>query len=108
MKPPVRKTLPHNPPAWVRKEEATFFITMNCQSRGGNQLCRQNIGSSLLDTVRYRHKRGDWWVDIFLLMPDHLHALLSFPSAGDMEKVVRAWKHYTATQLGIRWQRDFF
>lgn len=41
-------------------------------------------------------------------MPDHLHALLSFPKMEAMPQVIRAWKHYLATQHKIEWQRDFF
>jgi REP element-mobilizing transposase RayT len=41
-------------------------------------------------------------------MPDHVHALLSFPPEKPMERVIAQWKEYVAKQAGIRWQRDFF
>jgi len=42
-------------------------------------------------------------------MPDHLHALLSFPPSGTpLKTVVRKWKEWTAKQLGLDWQEDFF
>jgi putative transposase len=41
-------------------------------------------------------------------MPDHVHALLAFPRTEAMRKVIGDWKRYTARQLGIMWQRDFF
>ena len=41
-------------------------------------------------------------------MPDHLHALISFPHDQPMERVMQAWKHYLAQKHDIRWQRDFF
>lgn len=43
-----------------------------------------------------------------MLMPDHLHALLSFPSDQTMVSVIRSWKRYTAKQLDIIWQSGFF
>jgi putative transposase len=44
-----------------------------------------------------------------LLMPDHVHLLASFPEAGkQMQTVVSKWKEWTAKEIGIRWQRDFF
>jgi REP element-mobilizing transposase RayT len=43
-----------------------------------------------------------------LLMPDHLHALASFPTDDTMAKVVTAWKKYTARTHRISWQRGFF
>ena len=41
-------------------------------------------------------------------MPDHLHALISFPPEALMEKTVRDWKRYVAKETGIRWQDGFF
>jgi hypothetical protein len=42
-------------------------------------------------------------------MPDHCHALVSFPdSEVPWIKVVRDWKHYLAHSLGIEWQTDFY
>ena len=41
-------------------------------------------------------------------MPDHLHMLATFGPDASMEKVIRNWKRYTASHVGIRWQRDFF
>jgi putative transposase len=63
----------------------------------------------LLDTVRVRNDRFVWFAHLFLVMPDHVHALLSFPpSQGTLQKTVTSWKRWTARQLGIVWQRDFF
>ncbi len=41
-------------------------------------------------------------------MPDHCHALLSFPVDRSPAKVIRDWKHWAASQYGILWQVDFF
>ncbi len=42
-------------------------------------------------------------------MPDHLHALLSFPPSGKpLRLVVSKWKEWTAKQFAIHWQDDFF
>jgi len=42
-------------------------------------------------------------------MPDHLHALVSFPPSGKpIRSIVSKWKEWTAKQLGIAWQSDFF
>lgn len=45
---------------------------------------------------------------VFLLMPDHVHMIVSFGRGHTMEKVARAWKRYTAAQYRVEWQRDFF
>ena len=42
-------------------------------------------------------------------MPNHLHALISFPPSGKpLRSVVSKWKEWTAKEIGIAWQRDFF
>ena len=41
-------------------------------------------------------------------MPDHIHALLSFPQSERMVKVVADWKRFVARQTGIEWQKGFF
>jgi putative transposase len=52
--------------------------------------------------------RGDWYVHLALLMPDHCHALVSCPRDADMRKAVANWKEIVSKRTGVRWQRDFF
>jgi REP element-mobilizing transposase RayT len=62
----------------------------------------------LLDSVRKYHEAGRWWCHLFLLMPDHLHALLSVPRATGMSATVRLWKSYHARINQVRWQDGYF
>lgn len=62
----------------------------------------------MFETVEFRATRDDWWVHLLVLMPDHLHALISFPQNREMRKVVSNWKEIAAKKTGVRWQRDFF
>ena len=41
-------------------------------------------------------------------MPDHLHALISFPYERPMKQIIADWKRFLATNPNIDWQRDFF
>ena len=89
---PQRKKLPHQVPLWIDPQKETYFITVNCQARGPNQLAQAEIGVPLLDSVRFRNERFVWFAHVFLVMPDHIHALLSFPPspthlAGDRDLV---------------------
>ena len=43
-----------------------------------------------------------------LLMPDHLHAMVSFQQATGIKRTITSWKSFIARNLGIQWQRDFF
>jgi len=102
-----RKTIPHEVPCWVGSG-TPFFITMCCIERGKNQLCLEKAAACLIDCAKFYHKAGDWHCRLFLLMPDHLHALASFPTDGSMKEFVRKFKIYTSRQCGVSWQRNFF
>ncbi|GEM_PF-457986 len=102
-----RKKLPHGVPVWVG-DGAVFFVSVNCRERAVNSLCREPTAEAIRASVEFRMARGDWWVHLLLLMPDHLHMLVSFPRDRDMRVTVGKWKEYVAKQTGVRWQRDFF
>ena len=109
MKIPRRETLPHHIPSWINPQREIYFVTINCIVRRKNQLALPDIAGRLFETVRHRQEQSQWWPHLFLLMPDHLHALLSFPPTGKpFQSVVSKWKEWTAKELGIGWQRDFF
>ena len=106
---PQRRPLPHDVPLWVDPQKSVYFITINCRERRTNQLARSEIAVPLLDSVRFRNEQFIWFAYLFLVMPDHIHALLSFPPSQDtLQKTVSSWKRWTARQWGIVWQRDFF
>jgi putative transposase len=104
---PTRKILPHATPPWV-DANAIFFVSVCCATREGNQLCRSPIAEVIFESVEFRHARHDWFMHLFLLMPDHLHFLVSFPRDRDMRKLIANWKEITAKKTRIHWQRDFF
>jgi putative transposase len=104
-----RKALPHDTPSWVDPQKEIYFISINCAERFRNQLALSEVSKRLIETVRYRQEHFLWWPHLFLLMPDHLHALISFPPSGKAPKVIiRKWKEWTAKDMGVGWQRDFF
>ena len=103
-----RKTLPHHSPSWVDPAASDYFVTINCQRRGTNQFCLPTIGEELLKSARVYYDQRKWFPALFLLMPDHLHMLVSFGRDQDMSKVVISWKRYVATKYQVGWQRGFF
>jgi len=104
---PVRKKIPHAVPQWVT-EGSRFFITINCAARGPNQLARAGVGDVVLAAMKHNHEKLLWHCHLCLLMPDHLHAILSFPHEPGMQTLVKNWKKYVAREHGVSWQRDFF
>ncbi len=108
---PCRKSLSHNipstVPSWIA-DNAVFFITVNTQPRGENQLARMTVYDAVIESVLHRQNMGQMWTRFILLMPDHLHGLFVFPMEVSIRKVVSDWKRFLATQYGIKWQRDYF
>jgi REP element-mobilizing transposase RayT len=104
---PQRQRLPHGIPVWAR-HEAILFVTICCATRGANQLCHDPVATPIWESIEWRQRRGDWFVHLWLLMPDHLHALVSFPAERDPVRVIANWKEIMAKKAGVHWQRDFF
>ena len=107
MEPPRRKRLPHDVPPWVA-EGSFFFITINCQPRGRNHLCRAGIGDVVLAAAAHYHTHFKWHCRLMLLMPDHLHAIIAVPATPGLRITVRFWKRFLSRVHRVKWQGDFF
>ena len=106
---PKRRHLPHEVPLWIDPQREIYFITINCEERTRTQLALPEVASAIFETVSHRQAGHLWWPHLFLLMPDHIHALLSFPPSGKpLKQIVTTWKEWTAKRIGIHWQLDFF
>lgn len=104
---PKRRTLHHIALPWV-KDGSLYFVTICTELRGQNQLCRPDPELKLLEpAVRY-HDAQRWWLKIFLLMPDHLHAMIAVPGMRSLSTVIQVWKAYQTKHLAVRWQSGFF
>ena len=104
---PVRKTLPHDVPAWVA-DGAIFFVTINALPRGENVLASTVSATSVWDAFRFRHDLGEWYLWLLVVMPDHVHALISFPPESSMRRLMANTKHFLAKETGVVWQHGFF
>ncbi|MBI1903372.1 MAG: transposase [Planctomycetia bacterium] len=82
--------------------------------RGSCVLRRPEISSIVSDSLR--HFDGDRYeLTDFVVMPNHVHLLVAFPSEEDMLAQCESWKHYTAVRInrwldrkGRFWQQDGF
>jgi putative transposase len=104
---PVRKQLDHAI-GFHGRFGATFFITICCRHRGGNQLCRDDVAGTIFDTARRYHSSQRWDLKILLLMPDHLHILAGVPGDAVLSNPIRDFKRITARMAKMDWQRNFF
>jgi REP element-mobilizing transposase RayT len=102
---PVRKKLPHTVPQWV-VEGSSFFITIKCVPDGKTNCAggHRRRGAAMA----HNHAKLVWHCRLCLLMPDHLHAIISFPRELEMETVISNWKKFVAVKHRVKWQRDFF
>ena len=62
----------------------------------------------LFDTARIYHERGRWNLNLLLLMPDHLHALIGIDGRDSLSQLIRDFKRITAKLSDVHWQRNFF
>ncbi|MDF7809006.1 hypothetical protein P4E94_16280 [Pontiellaceae bacterium B12219] len=60
------------------------------------------------ESLLFRQERGDLWVHLLVLMPDHLHAIMNFSPTIGMKRSISQWKRYISTNSTVEWQRDFF
>ncbi|MCO5068420.1 MAG: transposase [Kiritimatiellae bacterium] len=104
---PIRKRLSHEIPSWV-PNGSLYFITINTIPRHMNQLCQPELAEWLWDSIEHRIERNEWYIHLFLLMPDHLHAVMSFPREQAIAGTIGQWKRYVSREKRITWQRDFF
>ena len=103
-----RRPLPHGIPSWV-EDGALYFITINCQPRKTNQLADDANAKAIFEAFAHYEKSGCWHIRFALLMPDHLHALISFNTRGEtMSGIIQNFKRYLAKSRGLRWQRNYF
>ena len=102
---PVRRKLPHGLPPFPVQGPIVQFVTVNAAERGGTPFLA--VVEKILDAARFYHEHGRWFLYLFLIMPDHLHMLATFPS-GDCRATCGAWKGFLRKTAGIRFQSDCF
>ena len=103
----IRKQLNHTT-HFAARFGAIYFVTICCDKRGSNQLCREDMSKVLFDTARIYHEGGRWNLNVLLLMPDHLHALIGIDGRDSLSQLIRDYKRITAKLAGVQWQRNFF
>ena len=98
--------LHHHTPGWV-PTGARFHIRIRIED-SQTRLIDPDIASPLLSSVVFYHENRRWYAWLFVLMPDHLHAIFSFTQDSSMSRVIGEWKKYHERKTGVRWQEGFF
>src|SRR5215207_1576101 len=96
----------HNTPSWVGAG-AKFHVRVRAE-RLQRSLIAPKVADDLLVAARRYHELNHWSCELFLIMPDHVHAVLSFPNEPGMMMTIRNWKRGSARFQGVTWQEGFF
>jgi REP element-mobilizing transposase RayT len=100
--------LHHAVPGWVQPG-ALFHIRIALDyTKEQTPLTSQPLADSIMESARFSDRQQLWYVTVFMLMPDHIHALLSFERDKAMSRVIGDWKSYQTRQHGIAWQEGYF
>jgi len=66
------------------------------------------VAEEVFGSAAFRVQSGQWWIEILLLMPDHIHLLAAPTGDHRLDQVVGDWKRWIAGHSDVRWQRGFF
>jgi REP element-mobilizing transposase RayT len=95
-------------PHWV--EPGALFHIRIALDREEKQcsLTNPDLAKIILDSARLYKAKNRWHITLFLLMPDHLHALLSFARDQSMSDIIGDWKRFHARNNRVVWQEGYF
>jgi REP element-mobilizing transposase RayT len=100
--------LHHNVPHWV-EPGALFHIRIRLdREKEQRPLTTPPLAQVILESVRFYEATMKWHVTIFLLMPDHLHALLAFGRDKSMSETIQGWKRFHRRVNHVTWQEGYF
>ncbi|MCE9616196.1 MAG: hypothetical protein K8T26_18135 [Lentisphaerae bacterium] len=102
----IHGKLHHRTPSWV-PASARFHVRIRIEGEQ-RALTDPAVAPALLTSVDFYHARERWHAWLFLLMPDHIHAVLSFFDTSTMSRVIGDWKRYHETQTDVVWQEGYF
>jgi REP-associated tyrosine transposase len=100
--------LHHNVPHWV-EPGALFHIRIRLDhEKKQKPLTVPRLAQAILESAKFYETRMRWHITLFLLMPDHLHALLSFGRDKSMSEVIKGWKRFHKRVNYVMWQEGYF
>ena len=100
--------LHHGVPHWV-DDGALFHIRIALdREKEQRSLTDRQLAKAVLDSANFYQTNQRWHITIFLIMPDHIHALLSFAPDQSMSRVVGDWKRFHARKHRVLWQEGYF
>jgi REP element-mobilizing transposase RayT len=89
---------------------AEYFLTL-CTHGRQHGLTEPPLSSMIFDQAHQLTAKGDWFLRTAVIMPDHLHLLLTLDRSSELSKIVRLFKGRLTPVLrtaNLRWQRAYF
>jgi len=85
------------------------------RSQRNPHLARNDVAEMVTSAIDHRHKRGDWQILEYVVMPTHVHLFFELGSHG-LKRTIEDFKRWTGHQaakvltIGARqfWQREWF
>jgi putative transposase len=100
--------LHHSVPHWV-EIGALFHIRIRLdRDKPQTPLTDPPLAQAILDSAKFYETNMRWHITLFLLMPDHVHAVLSFPRDKSMSEIIRDWKRFHRRANHVVWQEGYF
>ena len=91
-----------------------YFVTTVVKDRK-KLLLDENIYSLILEDLEFYRKKHEFLLHAYVIMPDHLHLLLSLKENGNISKLMHDFKSHTAQTInrvlkrkGALWQEGFY
>jgi len=110
-----------NPQPWDPDTEAEYHRLFSAEldrmmdlGHGSCVLRNREIQELVADTFRkFEGKR--YLLHAWVLMPNHVHILLTMAEGQSLDKAVTSWKNFTARRINVQnesigavWQKDYF
>jgi REP element-mobilizing transposase RayT len=100
--------LHHEIPHWVGNG-ALFHIRIRLDlTKQQRPLTDPPLATKLLPSAEFYENHQRWQIAMFMLMPDHLHALLAFGRDESMSVTIGDWKHFHHHANKVEWQDGYF
>ena len=98
----------HDVPHWV-EPEALFPVRIALDRKKEQPpLTDPLLAKAILESATFYEKEERWYIRLLVLMPDHLHMLVSFSRDESMSEVIADWKRFHARKNQVAWQEGYF
>jgi putative transposase len=95
-------------PGWVEPESLFHIRIALDRYQPQASLADPLLATALLQSAEFYDSKSRWHIALFLVMPDHIHAILAFPRDQSMSRVIGDWKRFHARTQKVFWQGRFF